>query len=312
LVLYVCLNLQNCLLVLQNINGILMFLRVFKYSYFLLFFSLAACQVSEEYSVHSDSWEKVYNEGSGTLIAYYVPAEGFAYYGDDGNLTGVTVEILRKFISWIESEYEVDVEVKFVPEESFSRFYQTVQYSDSGTIGMANVTITEERKQELDFSPPYMQNIAVLITNDSVDELDSFHRIQEQFSGMNALAFEGTLHEQRLDEIRTDFFPETDLLMANSNDEIINRVSSDPSLFAYIDIYNYWRASEQGEPLRRHPAGDDAAEEFGYILPFESDWTPLIDEFFSLGEGFIRSEEYRQIMARHLGSELAELLLENS
>jgi hypothetical protein len=289
-----------------------MYIRDFKYFHLLLFLTFSACQYSEEDSVRGDSWQQVYNEGRGTLIAYYVPAEGFAYYGDNGNLTGITVDIFRNFVTWIETEYEAELEVHFVAEESFSRFYQTVQNSESGTIGMANVTITEERRQELDFSPSYMQNIAVLITHDSVDELNSFHQIQDQFAGMNALAFEGTLHEQRLGEIREDFFPETNLLMANSNDEIINRVSGDSSLFAYIDIYNYWRASEQGEPLRRHPAGDDAAEEFGYILPPDSDWTPVIEEFFSLGEGYTRSDEFRQIMTRHLGYELAELLLDGS
>jgi ABC-type amino acid transport substrate-binding protein len=286
-----------------------MYIRDFKYFHLLLFLTFSACQYSEGILASGDSWEQVINEGTGTLIAYYVPAEGFAYYDDNGNLTGVTVDIIREFNSWIETEYEVELEVQFVSEESFSRFYQTVQNSESGTIGMANVTITEERRQELDFSPPYMQNIAVLITHDSVDELNSFHQIQDQFAGMNALAFEGTLHEQRLGEIREDFFPETNLLMANSNDEIINRVSGDSSLFAYIDIYNYWRASEQGEPLRRHPAGDDAAEEFGYILPPDSDWTPVIEEFFSLGEGYTRSDEFRQIMTRHLGYELTNLLL---
>jgi ABC-type amino acid transport substrate-binding protein len=289
-----------------------MYIRDFKYFHLLLFLTFSACQYSEGILASGDSWEQVINEGTGTLIAYYVPAEGFAYYDDNGNLTGVTVDIIREFNSWIETEYEVELEVQFVSEESFSRFYQTVQNSESGTIGMANVTITEERRQELDFSPSYMQNIAVLITHDSVDELNSFHQIQDQFAGMNALAFEGTLHEQRLGEIREDFFPETNLLMANSNDEIINRVSGDSSLFAYIDIYNYWRASEQGEPLRRHPAGDDAAEEFGYILPPDSDWTPVIKEFFLHGEGYTRSDEFRQIMTRHLGYELAELLLDGS
>jgi ABC-type amino acid transport substrate-binding protein len=131
-----------------------MYIRDFKYFHLLLFLTFSACQYSEGILASGDSWEQVINEGTGTLIAYYVPAEGFAYYDDNGNLTGVTVDIIREFNSWIETEYEVELEVQFVSEESFSRFYQTVQNSESGTIGMANVTITEERRQELDFSPP--------------------------------------------------------------------------------------------------------------------------------------------------------------
>ena len=275
-----------------------------------LIFLWASCPGGETDLENGDTWNDIREQGSGTLIVHYVPSEGFSYEDDTGELTGVTIDIIREFIQWAETEYRVEITASFVPEESFSRFYRNVAGADQGVIGMANVTITEERREELDFSPPYMQNIAVLITHDSIDELESFDRLNEQFAGMQALAFEGTLHQERLEQIRDRYHPDLDILMGHSNDEILNRVAVDPSLFAYIDIYNYWRAAKRGGPVRRHPVGDDAAEEFGYILPPGSDWTPLMQEFFERNDGFTASDAYREIMNRHLGAELANLLLD--
>ncbi len=277
---------------------------------FGLIFLWSSCEGVDTGLENGDAWNDIREQGSGTLIVHYVPSEGFSYEDETGELTGVTIDIIREFIQWVEIENRVEIAASFVPEESFSRFYRNVAEAKEGVIGMANVTITEERREELDFSPPYMQNIAVLITHESVDELESFDRLNEQFAGMQALAFEGTLHQERLEQIRNRYHPDLDILMEHSNDEILNTVASDPSLFAYIDIYNYWRAAERGEPVQRHPVGDDAAEEFGYILPPGSDWTPLIREFFEMNNGFTSTDTYREIMNRHLGSELANLLLD--
>jgi len=280
----------------------------FCVSMWLLLFVSCHSQTSD--MSDGDSWSHIVSEGNGNVIVHYVPAEGFAYIDDDGVLTGVTVDILNEFFTWAQSEYSVNFTTEFIREESFSRFYRNVADSEEGIIGMANVTITDQRLEEVDFSPPYMQNIAVMITHNSVDELKSLDRVEEQFSGMSALAFEGTLHEQRLLEIRDNYYPELEIVMAHSNDEIIRMVENEASFFSYIDVYNYWRATEQGSHLKRHGIGDDATEEFGYILPKESDWTPLVTRFFERNDGFTNSEKYRRIMNAHLGSELTELLID--
>jgi putative glutamine transport system substrate-binding protein len=85
-------------------------------------------------------------------------------------------------------------------------------------------------------------------------------------------------------------------------------LSEEPSTFGYMDIYNYWRASEVGRPLKRHAVGDDAGEEFGIILPDGSDWTPVMEDYFQTREGFLGTPEYRNLLELHLGRELAGLL----
>ncbi len=274
---------------------------------FLFIFFFASCAPDVP---RYDSWQTVESEGQGDITLYFVTSDGFAYYDDDGNLTGVTTEIFRDFVAWVENEYGYDINVIYEEVASWTDFYNTVRASESGTFGMGNVTITAARMQEIDFSPPYMTNIAVLITNDETPELSALDAMEEEFTHLDALAFRGTLHEERINRLRENYYPGLDTDYAHSNNEIIEAVAENNEYFAYIDVYNYWRAREEGMPLRRHSAGDEPAEQFGYIMPYNSDWTPVITRFFEEGDGYLNTERYREIMETHLGTGLANVLEE--
>ena len=256
-----------------------------------------------------DAFQVAEEMGQGRVTVVYVPADGFAYEGDDGRLTGVTVEILRDFANWVHEEHEFQLELDFQEETDWSRFYDDVRDAEEGVFGIGNVTITDERWEEIAFSPPYMTNVAVLISHEDVPELESMADIPETFQGMTAVPFEGTLHEERILEVRDEHWPELEIEPVDSNDAIIERVASGDGYFGWIDIYNYWRERDE-EPLRRHPVGDDAAEEFGIIMPLGSDWVPEMEAFFLEDGEYVGSQRYRDIMEAHLGEELAAELEE--
>ncbi|MCC5932737.1 MAG: transporter substrate-binding domain-containing protein [Balneolales bacterium] len=270
----------------------------------LLMFS--AC--SEHPPFSGDSFELVKQRGYGTLTVVYIPAEGFAYIDDRGKLTGVTIDIMEEFRDFLDVSMGLDITYEFVTADRFQQFYSDIKNSEGGVFGLGNVTITEARKLELRFSPPYLTNIAVLITNDSVSELSEMSEIGQQFAGMSGLAFEGTLHQDRIERLIANYIPGTPVEFAGSNTQILNMLSERDDLFAYIDIYNFWRAVERGKPLRQHAAGDLASERFGIIMPLNSDWQPVITDFFERGVGFRTSSVYRSILERHLGEELTEKL----
>jgi len=269
---------------------------------------LSAC-ADEQYEDKGDPWTEVLNKGHGTLKALYVPAEGFAYRDEEGKLTGVTVELIRDLAAFVNEEHGVALEVEFEKEEDWSVFYRRIVYGGDGLIGFGNVTITEERKNELVFSPPYLNNIASLITHQDVPELNNFEEIASTFEGMKALAFEGTLHEKRLRRLVKKHFSTTDMHFATSNDEIVKRVSANNTYFAYIDLYNYVRTSTRGVPIKRHSIGDDSAEQFGYVMPLGTTWDTVIESYFTHNDGLIGSTRYRHIMEEHLGRDLATLLI---
>jgi len=44
------------------------------------------------------------------------------------------------------------------------------------------------------------------------------------------------------------------------------------------------------------------------ILPRGSDWTPVLEQFFRSGGGYVQGERFRGHLRRHLGEELAGML----
>jgi ABC-type amino acid transport substrate-binding protein len=248
--------------------------------------------------------------GSGRVVVVYTPSDGWSYEDARGRLTGVNIEILRDFFDWVQVREGVRLDVAWAPDEDWARFYRRVRNGSDGVFGVGNVTITQERRGELDFSPPYLNNVAVLITHASVPELESLEASPEAFEGFTAYPYRGTLHEERINRLRERRIPGLRVIPLESNEEILGTIAEGPERLAFIDVHGYWRAMERGLPIRRHPAADDASETFGVILPRGSDWTPLLEEFFEEGDGYRNRPRYLEILREHLGDGLAELLEE--
>lgn len=275
------------------------------------FVALTACSPNQQ--IQADDMGPLRADVSGnmqaTLRVLYVEADGFAYRNSAGELTGVTVEIMREFVRWFERYHSVSLELDFVEETNWSVFYRRIQNAQGGVFGLGNVTITEARRDELQFSPPYMTNVAVLITPENTPELSDFSELPDVFANLQPMAFTGTLHETRITALRDQYQPDMNIRPATSNPEIINGVA-EGGFYSYIDAYNYWRAVAEGAAIRHHSVGDDAGETFGIIMPHSNDWAPVLTAFFAADGGFIYTETYRAIMTEHLGEALTQLLLE--
>jgi ABC-type amino acid transport substrate-binding protein len=255
--------------------------------------------------VVATSFAEARASGEAELVFFHVPSGGFAYRDGEGRLTGVTVELLRDFAAWVAETRGMDLRVEWVAEERWADFYGYVRDSEGGVFGIGNVTITEPRRQELDFSPPYLNNVAVLVTHEAIPELESMDELPATFAGLTALPYPGTLHEARLEAIRDRWLPDIPTRPVTSNDELVALLASEPRYFGYIDVYNYWRAREAGHPLRRHAVADDASETFGIIMPHHSDWAPVMDDFFQADGGYATSPRFEALLRHHLGDDLA-------
>lgn len=264
------------------------------------------------FAVYACNGERTVSEADEERLvikALYVSSQGFAESTDDGEPTGFTVELIRDFHRFVEAKHELSIDLIFEEETDWRTFYNRIKDGQGNKIGMGNVTITEERKKELSFSPPYMNNVAALISHADAPVLENIEDLAQVFEGRKALAFEGTLHEQRLRQLVENYMPEADIMMAHTNDEIMERISATDEYFAYIDLYNFQRGIMRGLAMQHHPIADESEEQFGYILPLESKWLDDINEWFHTDGGLVNSERYKSLMKMHLGEQLAEVLL---
>jgi putative glutamine transport system substrate-binding protein len=134
--------------------------------------------------------------------------------------------------------------------------------------------------------------------------LRDLKNIQKEFAGMKAIAHKGTTNEKRLIKIKDDYYPnlvvETTKGLAEANEKVL----SDSSYFTYLDAPAYFELMEKHLPLKRHPAGDQKGETFGFIMPKNSDWDIIFNEFLNADGGYTNSQSYKKILSDHLGKQV--------
>jgi ABC-type amino acid transport substrate-binding protein len=262
--------------------------------------------MAQEYT--GDSWAQVKQTGKGTISIAYVETPSFVYKKKT-KLTGICIDIMQDFVKWVNDTKKVKLESKFVGDgTSFRGMYDKVKVSSGGVVGLGNITITEERKKEVKFSPPFITNFAILITQGNVATLEKMKDLPTTFAGLTAYTGKGTLNEKRIMDLKKKYFPDMKIVTTATSQETLEKVFNDPKGFAYLDLAFYLEAAELRKSVKRHPVGDQTAEQFGFIMPRNTDWLPLFDEFFKADGGYTNTARYREILTRHLGETGVKLL----
>jgi ABC-type amino acid transport substrate-binding protein len=275
----------------------------------ILMFALATCQVMAQKQLVGDSWAQVKQVGQGTIALAYVETPSFVYKDKSGQPTGICVDIMQDFIQWVSENKNVTLRSKFVGEgNNFKGMYDHVKTSIGGVFGLGNITITEERKKEVRFSPPFITNFAILITQMSVPTLAKLEDLPRTFGNLTAVTGKGTLNEKRILELKTKYFPAMKVITVANSQEAYTKIFNDPNTFTYLDLAYYLDAVKDRKSVKRHPVGDVAAEQFGFTMPLNSDWGPILDEFFKADGGYTNSKRYREILTKHLGETGVKLL----
>ena len=286
-----------------------MFSHLIKYyPVFIFFIVVGFFSNIQAQNLKGDRWQEVKESGNGTITVTYFSMQGFAYQDEEGNYTGVSLDIINQFINFVKNSYNVNLQVDYKPQNDFVAFYNSVKNGEGGVFGAGNVTITDERKEEVQFSPPYFTNIAVLITNKAAENLESLEEISTNYEDKTALVYEGTTHEKRLMDLKQNLFPDMSMEFIQSNKAAIEMTSSDVKYFSYVDLPIFWRAQKNNKQIKRQPAGDQATESFGFIMPKNSDWNEPMEEFFAIGGGYRSNTTYRKILVKHLGVEVTKML----
>jgi putative glutamine transport system substrate-binding protein len=259
-------------------------------------------------SYTGDTWAKVKAKGEGKISLAYVETFGFVYK-EDGKLTGICADIMNDFVKYVNEQKKVKLTAEFVGDgESFKGMYDKVKTSNGGVFGLGNITITDERKREVKFSPPYITSLAFLITQKDVATLEKMEDLPTTFGKLTAYTAKGTLNEKRINELKQKYYPGMKITLTATSQETLEKITSGSDGFAYLDLAFYLEAVQQRKPVKRHPIGDKASEQFGFAMPSNSDWSPVLDEFFKANGGYLNTPEYKSILRKHLGETGMKLL----
>lgn len=161
--------------------------------------SLAACSNSNGSSAASDSTDDSsaasgsyrtvdqIKESGEITIGVFSDKNPFGYVDNDGKFQGYDVYFADRIAK------DLGVELKLVPVEAASRveFLKTAKVD----IILANFTVTDERKEKVDFALPYMKVALGVVSPDSAIITDA-----EQLNGKTLIVVKGTTAESYFTE----------------------------------------------------------------------------------------------------------------
>ena len=123
---------------------------------------LAQIGIAQKYT--GDSWAKVKANGSGTLTVFYYEHPGLIYE-EGGKVKGACADLLVEFKKFVEKKHGKKIEIKYAGKEPvFSEFLMQAQKCKD-VLGVTNVTVTDERKKLMKFTPAFLSNPVVMISH---------------------------------------------------------------------------------------------------------------------------------------------------
>ena len=126
-------------------------------------------------------------ESGEITIGVFSDKNPFGYVDNDGKFQGYDVYFAERIAK------DLDVELKLVPVEAASR----VEFLETAKVDviLANFTVTDERKEKVDFALPYMKVALGVVSPDSAVITDA-----EQLNGKTLIVVKGTTAESYFTE----------------------------------------------------------------------------------------------------------------
>lgn len=267
-----------------------------------LLFSLGA-----NAQLKGDSYAQAKQSKSAKFYYVFDGVPGFVDKDSNGNVTGFLADIMREFEKFVEKKDGIKVVSEWVqvPNKDFAVFMSEVRNGTGAVFGLSNVSIKEERKEFYQFSPAYINNVSVLITNSKVPKLSNLSNIGSEFSGMTAYSVHSSTYYERLSEIKSNHFASMKIESLSSVNEVLKKIEESDKAFGVLDLNYYLQEVKEGK-IKRHAVGDKGQDKFGVLMPLSSDWEPLIADFFD--SGYIGGSEYRKLITEHLGKSALRLI----
>jgi membrane-bound lytic murein transglycosylase MltF len=262
-------------------------------------------QVTFSQKYAGDSWAKVKAAGSGSLTVFYYEQPGLIYE-EGGQMKGACAELLTEFTKFVEKKHGKKLTVKYAGKEPiFSDFLMQAQQCKD-VMGITNVTITDERKKVMKFTPAFLSNPVVMITHKDAPALASLSEINDKFNGYSAEIISGSVHTKHMDRVKKDYMPKLKIGSGPSGGEILKKIETNPRLFTILDFTEYIDATRKNLPVKRQNVDFGAADELAFIMNKQTDWDGLWKEFMT--PDYRKSVRYRKIIADNLGASFLSVL----
>lgn len=228
------------------------------------------------------TWAEVNANKKGILWVIYTNNAPFIKTETQGKPTGLEPDIVRAFVKFVKTYYQVDLKLRWKKHKQFRDCYAAIKTMKDGAIACAGFSITESRKKVLQFSPAYMPDIEILITSRNVPVFNNITAFAQMIPKLKAITIRNTTFEQNFkDLIKTKALPKLSYKYIRTGKAIRDSCVNKDDFLAYMQLPNYIMLLQQGKIVQRQRLFNVVREGLALALPLESDWKQPIDVFFA-------------------------------
>jgi signal transduction histidine kinase len=155
-----------------------------------------------------------------------------------------------------------------------------------GVIGASAFSITRERQERVNFTPPYMPDISVLISSKTIPVVQTAEEFDNIFSRLEAITIKGTTYEEDLLKLKKERNIEFRMRYVPSYENIQVTIQNSDSAFGVIDLPTYMVELNRnaGLSVNRQNILPIKREGLAFISPKGSDWALPLSEYIRTPE----------------------------
>lgn len=243
-----------------------------------------------------------------TLKVLYQENFPMCFKGPNGAIKGVEADILNEYVNWMKAKKSVALVVTYKEISHFDSLYKTVKNSGPKVIGLGMFSITEDRKKDVSFSPPYFKNISVLVSNGKVPTIISGDEGKKILAQMNCITIKNTTLQQYANELAKQI-PSLKVTTEDNQQKVLDKIATNDKNLGYVDIISFWYyISKHEHYVKLQKQFNREGDFFGFISPKNFKHQATLNEFFETGFGFTSTKVYHQILENYLGYEIIDLV----
>jgi len=230
------------------------------------------------------SWAEVKEAKRGIVTAYWYESRPFIYRDINGKMGGIEYDLLEGFRLFLKDKYSVNLTIQWREADSFNDVYTTFRDQKPHlTFGVSAFSKTEKRQQVVDFSPPYMADICVLITSDDIPILKDISELNAILPKLTAITIKGTTYEQDLMRLQTQGQLSFPMEYIPSSSNIMQAIAKTDSAFGFIDlpVYMMMFNEDPSVKVKRQNFLPIKREGYAILLRKNSDWSVALQDYFN-------------------------------
>ena len=265
----------------------------------LALLSIALSSAAQKYK--GDSWAQVSQKGSGTLTIVYFEEAGLIQKGPDGNMKGLCVDILNDFADYVQNKHKKKITINYAGNEPLFSNFLSISQNTPDILGVTNTAITEERKQIMKYSPPFMRTPLVLFTSADAATVNDLPETKQKLAGFTAITIKGSTHEKQLLKLKKEHLPDLEITYGASESDILKKLSAGKKMLTVLDLIALNEAKRKKLAVKMHRVKFGKPEDSGFIMSKTTDWDIPLREF--LTEEYLKSPQYRRNIVDNVGAD---------